>query len=582
MVMTLLIVLLAILLLTLQIFTIEVSMMLTVILFILFGLLTPEEGMSGFSNPATITIIAMLVLSSALEKSGAIAALGRSLTRVSGSPTLFLALLILVVGSISAFASNTGVVAIFLPLVVAVAHEKNIAPSKWLIPLSYSSQAGGVCTLIGTSSTLLVNSMYVKEGYTSISMFEMGQLGLILLGVTALYFVLFGRYVLPERKGEMAENYHLKDYTTELRVMSDSPLIGTTLEEDAFFHTMGIKILKLMRNHKSIPLHHTAIDPDDCLIVKGNIKEILALNFKQKLEIESDVTFGMSKLEDNLLLTEIIVAPGSRFIGKSLKNIDFHNQFNCIVLAVKRMGRTFNEKINALALQPGDCLLVQGSPENLVQLKQSHDVIVLREMPHFQLNLKRAIIMCLVIVSVIMVAALQILPIMVSAIIGCIIAVLTRCIKMGEVYEAIDWRVIFLVGGSFAIGLAIFKSGASTLMANYFMKFIGSYGPFVGVTVIYLITSILTELMSNTATAAIVVPIAITMANNFGVDPKPFVLAVAFAASTSFSTPIGYQTNTMIFASGGYKFFDFMRAGIPLNVIFWIISSFLIPIFWPY
>lgn len=564
----------------------EVVAMTVLALLLLFGQVTPTEAAAGFSNPATLTVASMLVISLALYRTGAIEVVGRGVRRVSGGhPLLFILIMMAVVGLLSAFVNNTAVVSVFLPMLLVSAKAMQVPASKWLIPISFAAQAGGVSSLIGSSTNLLINSVYVNEGFPAITLFEMAKLGLPLLAMTILYFTLFGRWLLPSRQGkQLIDSYQLEGYITELSVMEGSPLIGQGKESFRQLAPEGLRLLSIIRNKEPLsPFERQTIEQGDVLLIEGSISETLALKEKLKLETQPEFTLQDTLFSgQNASLSEVLVAPRSRLVGRTLKHWLFRYRYSLFVLAIKREGETLHEKLNSVRLRMGDALLVQGSPEDIARLKEDPDFIFLQEVPHAFPSSKKALVATGIALSVVTVSALGILPIVSSSIIGAVLMLLTRSLRVGDIYESLDWSVIFLLAGIFPLGIALTTSGAAELLAKGISHLSLSFGPTAAIALIYFITTVLTEIMSNNAAGLLLTPIALSVASSFDVEAKPFVMAVVFAASTSFMTPIGYQTNALVQAPGGYKFIDYFRVGAPLNLLFWATSVWLIPQIWPF
>ncbi|MBI2949077.1 MAG: SLC13 family permease [Verrucomicrobia bacterium] len=545
---------------------------------------TPEEGVSGFSNPATITVAAMFVLSAGLQKTGAVATVGRWLSQLSQWPSVLLIVMMLSVGLVSAFINNTAAVAVFLPLVLAACDRGRISPSKLLIPLSFASQFGGVCTLIGTSTNLLVSSISARAGSGEFSMFEFTRLGLVLLAAGTAYLLLVGRWFLPSRRGEqLTENYQLGEYITELRVQSESPLIGLTVQQTKLGQAKDVTVLEMLRRGQTLfaPLAEP-VQAGDVLLVRGGVRELMELKSTWKLEIEPEFKLKDEALEaKNLQLAEVLVAPQSSLLDRTLAEVQFRRRYDAIVLAIQARQQTVREKLNQVRLGFGDALLLLAPKEAFSRLRGDPDFLVLETVDEPALRRRKIPLAVAIIAAVVGLAATNVMPILVSSIIGCVALVATRCITLEEAYASIDWKVIFLLAGVLPLGLAIEKSGAAQLLANSTLALVGPFGPITVLAVLYLLTAVLTEFMSNSATAVLLAPIALSTATALGVDPRPFLLAVCFAASTSFATPVGYQTNAMVYHAGGYQFTDFARVGIPLNIIFWGLSVYFIPKWWP-
>ena len=550
-----------------------------------FGLITPEQGVSGFSNPATVTVAAMFVLSAGLQKTGATAVLGRLLVRYGRDHFTALVVVMTTVGILSAFINNTAAVAVFIPLVVVVANRRKIAASKLLIPLSYASQFGGVCTLIGTSTNLLVSAISEEAGHGAFSMFEFSRMGLILFAAGTVYFLLFGRWLLPERKAqELSATYQLGDYITELRVGAGSPLIGKSVQDSRLGREHDVTVLRLLHGDEKIwaPLRQP-MQEGDVLLVRGGLQQLIGLRGSAKLELNVEFKLGDEALQSgDLRLVQALVAPGSRLAGHTLKDLDFRNRYKALVLAIQRRGETIRDKLNTVRLGLGDALLIQAPEEQIRRLRGDESFIVLDEVDEPGMRRHKVPIVLVVIGSVVGLAAFDVMPILVSALLGCLALVFTRAIDLDEAYQAIDWKVIFLLGGILPLGVAMESTGAARLIADGAIGMVGGLGPLAVLAVVYLMTSILTEGMSNNAAAVLLAPIAISTAEQVGVDPRPLLMAITFAASTGFSTPVGYQTNTMIYNPGGYRYTDFLRTGVPLSIIFWILSVIFIPKFWSF
>lgn len=550
-----------------------------------FGLVTPEQGISGFSNPATVTVAAMFVLSAGLQKTGATAVLGRLLVRYGRNHFTALVVVMTSVGILSAFVNNTAAVAVFIPLVMIVANRRRIAASKLLIPLSYASQFGGVCTLIGTSTNLLVSAISEQAGYGAFSMFEFSRMGLILFAAGTAYFLVFGRWLLPERAAkELSAAYQLGEYITELRVGAGSPLIGKSVQESRLGQEHDVTVLRLLHGEEKIwaPLRQP-IQEGDVLLVRGELQQLIGLRGAARLELNVEFKLRDETLESgDLRLVQALVAPQSRLIGHTLKDLDFRNRYKALVLAIQRRGETIRDKLNTVRLGLGDALLIQAPEEQLRVLRDDESFIVLDQVDEPGMRRHKVPVVLVIIGLVVGLAALEVLPILVAALLGCLALVLTRAIDLEEAYAAIDWKVIFLLAGILPLGIALESSGAAQLIAEGAIGTVGVFGPLAVLAVLYLMTSILTEGMSNNAAAVLLAPIAISTAEQVGVDPRPLLMAITFAASTGFSTPVGYQTNTMIYNPGGYRYTDFLRTGVPLNLVFWILSVLFIPRFWSF
>lgn len=560
---------------------------------LVLGLVSPEEALSGFSNPATVTVAAMFVLSAGLQHTGVLRALGRRLFRVGKYPWLLMALIAVTIGVVSAFINNTAAVAVFLPLVLALSQRLKLSPSKFLMPMSFASEFGGVCTLIGSSTNLLVSAIAAEyalrhadvAGLGAFSMFEMGKLGVILFAVGIVYLMTVGYWLLPARRGEqLTEAYQLGNYITELRVMKGSPLIEKSVVESGLGQKLGVWVLEILRQDSKVwaPLNEP-IREGDVLLVEGKLDSLMESKDSLKLELAPEFKLGDDTLKkEEMTLIEVMVAPSARVAGRTLRQLDFNHRYNAIVLAIQRQGRSLHEKLNSVRLRFGDLLLLQ-APEGAVEkLRPDTDFIVMDEKGGLAVRRRKVPIVLGILVLVVGLAALKVMPILVTAILGCIAMLLTRCIRLEEAYEAIDWHVIFLLGGVLPLGIAMQNSGLATFIAEQTVALVGDLGPVAILAAFYILTALLTECMSNNASAVLLAPIAISTAIQMDINPKPLLFGIMFAASTSFATPVGYQTNMMVYSPGGYRFTDFMRVGTPLIVIFGIVSVYFIPKFWPF
>jgi di/tricarboxylate transporter len=553
------------------------------------SILTPEEGVSGFSNPAPVTVAAVLVLSAGLIRTGAISKLGSRMARLGGaSEVRLLAVLVPVVGLLSAFINNTAAVAMFLPLVLGIARERKISPSRLLMPLSFAGIFGGVVTYIGTSTNIIVGSIVERAGLERFRMFEFTRLGVLFLIMGTLYLLIVGRKLLPLRRPaeSLTEGYHLQGYLTELVVQQGSPLIGKTLQESQLSQTLDIEVLEILRGDQRLwsLLQELRLQENDLLIVKGQLRNILKVREAEGLEIMAEVKLKDHDLESqDVGLAEAVISPGSSLDGLTLKQADFRKRYQATVLAIRRHGGQIREKLGNVRLHFGDTLLVQGRKERLQSLKQNPDFLLIMEdltAPEFRKS--KTPVAILTFLGVVAAAAFDLMPIMVAALFGALLMVLTRCITAQEAYEAVDWKIIMLIAGTLSLGLALEKTGAAELIANRLVLSVGPYGPVAVLSALYLLTSLMTEMMSNNASAALLTPIAISIAGGLGVSPRPFAFCIAFAASASFLSPIGYQTNTLVYGPGGYRFSDYIRVGGPLNLLNWIAATLLIPVFWPF
>ncbi|KIQ97299.1 SLC13 family permease [Lysobacter sp. A03] len=550
---------------------------------LVLGLVSPTEALSGFSSEATITVAAMFVLSAGLQRSGALEGLGEALARIRWS-WLFALVMMVVIAFISAFVNNTAAVAVFLPLVIAAAISQRRAPSKLLIPLSYAAQFGGVCTLVGTSTNLLVNSLAVQSGREGFGLFEFAPLGIIFVGIGITYLMLFGRFLLPDLGVPEVDDGGLDGiFLVELLVPEGSPVIGTEAMKALPEDMASRMTLKLVRDGAIRPRRNTSVEAGDRLLLRGEWSLIQRLRKQLKLEFNHVARDLEGDVEAARLHAKVMIAPGSHLVGHTLASLRFGHVYRARVRGMQRQQRApFWQHIDHAPLAVGDILLVDSTEAALSALRDDANFVVLAERAQPRVDKQRAWTSFLVMAAVIGAAGLGLLPIVASAILGCVALIVLRCLEPDEAYAAVDWRVVMLLAGVLPLGIALERSGGADWLAHNAIGLVGHMGPVVSLAVIYLMTSVLTEMMSNNAAAVLIVPIAIATAESLGVDAKPFLVAVAFAASTAFATPVGYQTNAMVHAAGGYKFSDFMRIGLPLTVIFWVTAVLLIPVYFPF
>ena len=554
---------------------------------VLLGLLPAENALYGFASPATATVAAMFVLSAGMVRTGLVDWLGRQMHVLAGKGETRLVFVLCIAAAIlSAFIVNTAVVTVFIPVAIALSHSRKISPSRVLMPLSFASQFGGVCTLIGTSTNILMHSIAITAGLQGFQLFEFTPLGLVMAAAGIIYLLVAPRWLLPKRKGavQQVDKYRLADYLAELNVDKESPLIGSTWSESKAGKEKGLQLIKILRGEKATwRASATTIREGDVLLVHGHADNLMSFKDAFKLRTQADMRVSDRNLSsDKVRLMEALIPPRSRLDGRTLEESDFLRRYGCVALAIQRRGKVLRERLASIRLEGGDTLLLQGDEKAISRLMHSSDLVVIDELTELHLRKNRAFIAISIVVLVVALAALNIVPILVAAILGALGMVLGRCLTIDEAYQAIDWKVIFLLGGILPLGLALETSGASGWFANTILDPLGGAGPLMVLAVLYITTAILTEMMSNNAAAVLLAPIAIALSVSMGVSPRPLLIAITFAASTSFATPVGYQTNTLIYGPGGYRFTDFTRVGGPLNVLFWLLAVLLIPIIWPF
>lgn len=555
--------------------------------------LTPTEALSGFSNPAVITIAVLFILSHALQKSGVLEYLILTLNRlVSHSKVLGLAVYLLSISIASAIVNNTAIVAIFMPVTIRLAHKYRISPSKVLIPLSYAAILGGTLTLVGTSTNLLVNSILVSSGdFKPLGMFEFTKYGAISL-VVGLIYVLFVAYrLLPSRTitTSLTKSYHMGGYLTEMKIMENSPLVGQTCLERRINQDYDVMVLDIMREKQLITtnIRNTVLKAGDVLFVKGAVDNFLRMKEVEKVALLTDEKLTQTELTqaDNVLV-ECLLTENSSLLDRSLMEANFRRRFGSFVLAIRREGAIFRRKIAHIILRAFDTLLIYGPREKINEMAGSGDFLVLDELDTPLKKPKYWWMSLVVIISAVVLAALGVIPILKGVLVGAILLLILKIVTPNESYNAIHWQVIVLIAALIPLGIVMQTSGTADWIGSLLLRLVdqfpGDYRPYALLAMIYLVTMILTEVSSNAATAIIMTPIAIIASTQSGYDPRPFVFAICFAASSSFITPIGYQTNLMVYGPGGYKFTDYMKVGFPLGMTLWILATIIIPVFWPF
>ncbi len=555
---------------------------------LLFGLVTPEEAISGFSNPAVITVMMMFVLSAGLVHSGLVTRIGYKIAERTGeSHWKASVLLLILVGVISAFINNTAAVSVFMPVSIHLARHYRFSPSKILLPLSYTAIFGGTCTLLGTSTNLLVSSLSENHGSGAFSVFEFAGLGIVLSAAGLVYNLAGPMRLLPSRSiiSSLTRKYHLRGFLTELKVPKNSKLIGRTVFEENLRARYQVNVLEILRGDQKISadLRNTPIQQDDVLLVRAAMEDILACKEQLGLLLLTDVKLSDADLSDrHTILAEVQLSPTSQLRGSALKDIDFRRRFGCFVLALSRTGELIHDKLALIPLAQWDTLLIFGPRSRVEALYEIDDFVPLGERD-LKLRLSRRWwIEALIIPLVVLFAALGVMSILKAAILGAVALLLTRSITTQQAYRAIDWTVIFLLAAILPLGIAMEKTGLAQLIGEALAWVGNNFGALVMLSLLYMATSLLTSFFSNNATAVLMVPIAFTAAAQLQVDVKPFLMAVAYAASASFMTPMGYQTNAMVFGPGNYRFSDYLKFGAPLNLIFWGLASLLIPMIWPF
>lgn len=562
--------------------------LLALVVLAVLGVAEPDVLLAGFANPAVITIGAMFVMSEALSRTGVVERFTEKLTAVSGStPTTVLLVSLPLVTVLSAFVNNTPIIVMMIPVIFGLSAARGIAPSKLLMPLSFASMIGGACTLIGTSTNLVVSSLAVKAGMEPISMFEFSGLGAVLAVMGFLYLVFAGPRLLPARSSVTASSLQepLHEYLTELMVPQGSTLVGRTVGQSRIVGA-GVRVLQVIRDEEIHwpPLDGFALAAGDVLITKGRLNDLRDAKRLGDVTLtpelgDADVRIGAAKQK----LVELVVTPGSRFVGATIREIGFRRHFNVSVLALQRSGRHhLRGSIVDRRIRVGDVLLVQAKAEELDELRQEEGLLVLERPAEQVVARERAPLALAALGGFIACASLTDLPVSGCALAAALFLVLSGCLTPRQAYRSLDLRTLVLIAAMIGVGLTAQSTGAMDWIAKHVLDVARPFGPYGVLGAIYVITVLLTSIISNAAAAVLMVPLAIAAATDLSVNVRPFVVAVAFAASAAFATPVGYQTNTIVYAPGGYRFTDFVRLGLPLNIGMCIVTTLLIPYFWPF
>lgn len=594
----------------------HVTAMIAMCLLLALGLITTKDALSVFSNSAPVTIACMFIMSAALERTGVIDLMGVYVLKLA-KRNKALAILVLLGGAMlfSAFMNNTPVVVIMTPVVIAVANGLKKYPSKFLIPLSYAAIFGGTCTLIGTSTNILVDGIARTYDQPPFGMFEISIVGICMAFVGTIYMLVIGSKLLPKRKlliEEIVDEDERKKFISEAIITPKSLLIGKTINQIEINKDSDYEIIDLIRNdsgtrsasqsvlnlikgfldksnstNASSTYRDIAIKAGDRLVIRSDkeelikIKDNLGLQFNNEEET-SESGFAQITTSRETITIEGVIGYRSDFIGKTPAELRLRRRYGCYILAIHKGEQNISHNFDQVALKQGDIMLFEGTQEDLERLFANENILSLSQVKRQSFNTKKAPIALATLAAVVGLAATHIMPIAGLAIIGAVICVTSGCVSTKRAFDAIEWPILLLIFGMISLAIAMDRTGTAVLIANYISTFAADYSPLLVLVIVYGITSFFTETMSNNAVAVLLTPIAITLANSLGVDPRPFIIAVMMAASASFATPIGYQTNTYVYNAGNYKFKDFIKVGLPLNIITMLVAVSVIPIFWEF
>ena len=555
------------------------------VLLVLIGVLSPPEALDVFGSSAPITVASMFVMSAVLERTGLIELLAGQFERLAGSsPVRVMLVLLLLVAFLSAFVNNTPVVVVFLPIVLAHCRKYDHKASRFLIPLSYAAIVGGTCTIIGTSTNLIASGIAADAGMTPFGMFEVSKLGILFVVATVLYVILGGWRLIPDRitLSTLFDGEASHEFLTQVYVNKNSPLIGKLFPETPL---AKLRVIEVVREGRplTVPLNELTLESGDQITMKTRASGVAELAETTGLDLLPEGELGLDHVRtESAVLMEGIVGPDSRLAGHSLRELNFRQRFGVVILAVHRRGVNLRDRFEDVKLAFGDTLLVEGPMDRMSDLFNEKDFVNLSKPKERPLRYTKAPIAIGALLTFMIGGAVLPAYIPIFALFAALLTLTTRCIDPDEAYEAVEWKVIFMIFGMLGLGMGLERTGLARIMAEWAAATFSDLGPYAVLAALYLLSAILTELISNNAVAALLTPIAIGIAAELGVDARPFVVAVMFASSASFVTPIGYQTNTYVYGAGGYKFADFSRIGLPLAIALWAIASYLIPMLWPF
>jgi di/tricarboxylate transporter len=549
------------------------------------GVLSAETALAGFSNPGMVTVGVLYLVVTGLEQTGGLDLISQALLGLPKGQTAALVRLMFPVMGLSAFLNNTPVVAMFIPVVTDWCRKLRISPSKLMIPLSYAAIMGGMCTLIGTSTNLVVNGLVIAEtDLPGLGMFDVAWVGLPCVLVGSLLLLFANRWLLPSRKPAISEGDDPRQYTVEMVVEKGSPLVGKTVEQAGLRHLPGLYLVEIQRNQQLL----TVISPrevlhkDDQLVFVGAVTSIVDLHQFRGLKPATDQVFKLTTPRSDRTLIEAVVSNTCPLVGKTIREGKFRNHYRAVVLAVGRNGERIEGKIGDIRLRPGDTLLLEAHPSFIEERRVSRDFYLVNDIPDSEpLRHEKAPLALAILVGMVLLAAFGWMDMLKAASLAAMLMLATGCCSAFRAFKNINWSVLLVIGAALALGQALQQTGVATVLASSVVQAAGD-NPWIALALVYGVTTLLTEAITNNAAAALVFPVALAMSQTLGVNFMPFIIAIMIAASASFSTPIGYQTNLMVYGPGGYKFTDFMRVGIPFNLAFWIITVLIAPRVYPF
>ena len=553
---------------------------------VLGGILEPEAAFAGFGSSTVMMILGLLVMTAALLRTGVVELAGRAILRRAGTdPGRLLVLVTISVATLSAFISNTAAAAFFLPIVTGVAVRSKTSPSRYLLPMAFAAILTSPVTLISTSSNMVVSGLMTDYGLEPIGMFELAPVGIPIAVAGVAYLLTIGRRLVPTREARrnLAEEFGLGPYLSEVVLQPSSKLVGKTLAESGFGRDLDLTVLRIHRPDGSAVAARgdARLGGGDILIVEGAREEILKIKDVAGLDLRSDVELADPALAaDDLVLAEAMVLPGSPLIGRTLRSYEFRERHGLQVLALHRHGQALRSKLSRIQLRLGDAVLVQGDAERLAELESQNVLAVVGAQSGQRPRFGRAWIAMGIFLAAIAAATLEIVPLAVAFMTGALLVLAARCITPQEAYRDIEWKVLILIGSMLALGAAMDETGAAAFLARAIVGVTGEAGPLWLLTGFFALTVLLTQPMSNQAAAIVVLPLALETASAAGLEPRTFAMMIAVAASVSYLTPLE-PACLMVYGPGRYRFFDFLKVGAPLTIVIYLIAIALVPRFWP-
>lgn len=548
------------------------------------GVLDTATSLAGFSNEGLVTIAVLYLVVTGLQQTGSLGWISQRVLGLPKGESAALMRMMLPVMGLSAFLNNTPVVAMFIPIVNEWCRKLRISPSKLMLPLSYAALFGGCCTLIGTSTNLVVNGLLIEADSPGLKIFDIAWVGLPCAIAGMVFMMLTHRWLLPERKPAISDQDDMREYTVEMIVKEGSSLIGKSIEEAGLRNLPNLYLIEIVRDALVLP----AVSPrerlraEDQLVFVGAVDSILDLNRLRGLQPATDQVFKLDTPRSERCLIEAVVSDTCPLLRKTIREGRFRSRYNAVVLAVARNGERIRGKIGEIRLRAGDTLLLETHPTFAEQQRGSRDFYLVSEIPDSEpMRHDRAPIALVILLAMVICAVFGWLSMLKAASLAAIAMMITGCCSPSRALKNIEWPVLLVIGAAFGLGKALEVTGAAEAIASSLIQLAGE-NPLSTLIVVYGITGLLTELITNNAAAALMFPIALSLSKTLGVDIMPFAIAVMMAASASFSTPIGYQTNLMVYGPGGYKFTDYFRIGIPLNLIFWVVTCSLVPLIFPF